>query len=100
MPPRSRGHTGVASTRGRVLLRVPVANLEVSLFLACGVSIAVGVTQGARKVLADGVVVGEAVRFVRPFILELRIVMAEAPSMRAALALSLFHPVIVNVASV
>ena len=52
---------------------MPVANLEVSRFLTCGVSVAIGVAQGADRVLTSCVVVGEVVWVVRHLVVEIRI---------------------------
>ena len=61
-----------------MFLRVPGADLEVSLLLASRVPVAVGVAEGAGQVLAGGVVVSEVVGSVRHVIMGLRIVSPDA----------------------
>ena len=55
-----------------MFLRVPGADLEVSLLLASGVSIAVGFAEGAYRVLTGCVIVSEVVWFVRQLIVGFR----------------------------
>ena len=59
-----------------MFLRVPVTDIEVSLLLASGVSVAVGFAEGAYRVLTCCVVVAEVVGVVRQLIGEIRIAYA------------------------
>ena len=59
-----------------MFLRVPGADLEVSLLLASRVSIAIGFAEGAYRVLTGCVIVSEVVWIVRQLVVGFRIAYA------------------------